>query len=37
MCKLVIFVQQPLFLSIFQYSDKTKNSPLNRHVKNQND
>jgi len=36
-CELVIFVQQSLFLSIFQYFNKTRNSPLNRHVKDQND
>jgi len=37
LCELVIFAQQLLFLSIFQYSDKTRNSPSNRHVKDQNE
>jgi len=35
--ELIIYAQQPLFLSIFQYSDETRNSLSNRYMKNQND
>jgi len=37
LCELIIFVQQSLFLSIFQYSDKIRNSLTNRHVEDQNE